>query len=239
MPHKLNTMMTLRRSEDRGHAEHGWLDARHSFSFSSYQDPKWMGYSALRVINEDRVVPGAGFAPHGHNDMEIITYVLSGSLKHKDSTGGEGVLRHGEVQVMSAGRGIRHSEVNASQSETLHLLQIWIEPDKTGVPAGYQQQPLDAAALKKGFVTVVAPHAEKAQFGMHQNARLSIAWPATGQKLTQALDPKRRAYLHVALGEVQANGTVLKAGDAAMLSGESTLAITTTADAELLLFDLP
>lgn len=232
-------MMTLRKSEDRGHADHGWLDARHSFSFSSYHDPKWMGYSALRVINEDRVAPGTGFSPHGHTDMEIITYVLSGSLKHKDSTGGEGVLRHGEVQVMSAGRGIRHSEVNASHSETLHLLQIWIAPDKTGVPPGYQQQPLDAAALKSGFVTVVAPHAEKTPFGIQQDARLSIAWPQNGQRLSRRLDPGRRYYLHVALGEIQANGTTLKAGDAAMLSAESMLSLTATAHSELLLFDLP
>ena len=232
-------MLSVRKSEDRGHADHGWLDARHSFSFSGYHDPEWMGYSSLRVINEDRVAPGAGFAPHGHNDMEIITYVLSGALKHRDSTGGEGVLRHGEVQVMSAGRGVRHSEINASQSEGLHLLQIWIEPDKTGVPPGYQQQALDVTALKKGFVTVVAPYNDKAQFQIHQDARLSIAWPTTGKKLQPALKPERRYYLHLPLGAITVNGTPLAAGDAAMLSKESTLTVEAQTESEILLFDLP
>lgn len=232
-------MITARLSEDRGHADHGWLDARHSFSFSGYHDPRWMGYSALRVINEDRVVPGTGFSPHGHRDMEIITYVLSGALEHKDSTGGEGVLRHGEVQVMSAGSGVRHSEKNPSNTEPLHLLQIWIEPNRTGDAPGYAQQPLDPVALRKGFALIAAPAGEAATFVIHQDARLLIAWPADGQSLTQPLDAKRRYYLHVAVGAVQLGEQVFRAGDAVLLQAESSLTLLAAADSELLLFDLP
>ncbi|HVT36749.1 MAG TPA: pirin family protein [Nevskiaceae bacterium] len=231
-------MISLRRSDERGHAEHGWLDARHTFSFSDYHDPRWMGYGDLRVINEDRVAPGAGFAPHGHRDMEIITYMLDGALAHHDSTGGAGVLRPGEVQVMSAGRGVRHSETNASQRETAHLLQIWIEPRETGVAPAYAQAKLDADALRAGFSTIVAPHGESAPFHIHQDARLSIAWPAAAQTLTRALDTQRRYYLHVARGNVLLGGFTLASGDAAMIEREHALELRAEQDSELLLFDL-
>lgn len=231
-------MITLRRSEDRGHAEHGWLDSYHTFSFSDYQDRRFMGFSDLRVINEDRIVPGTGFGTHGHRDMEIITYVLSGGVHHRDSTGGEGILRHGELQMMSAGRGVQHSEKNPSNSEPLHLLQIWIEPNEFGVTPSYNQQVLDADALRRGFTTVIAPKGEGAQFQIHQDARLQIAWAEAGQLLERPLEAQRRYYLHVATGAVQLGTQRLVAGDAAMIDDETSLALTASADSELLLFDL-
>ena len=231
-------MITLRRSEDRGHAEHGWLDSYHTFSFSDYQDRRFMGFSDLRVINEDRIVPGTGFGTHGHRDMEIITYVLSGGVHHKDSTGGEGILRRGELQMMSAGSGVQHSEKNPSNNEHLHLLQIWIQPNEFGVKPSYNQQALDADALRKGFTTVIAPKGDGAQFEIHQDARLSIAWASEGQALEKVLEPQRRYYLHVATGAVQFGTQRLVAGDAAMIDDESALALTATVDSELLLFDL-
>jgi redox-sensitive bicupin YhaK (pirin superfamily) len=198
-----------------------------------------MGYSNLRVINEDRVVPGAGFGAHGHRDMEIITYVLDGALRHRDSTGGGATLPHGELQVMSAGRGIQHSEVNASHSEPVHLLQIWIEPNQRGVAPGYQQQKLPVEQLRAGWTRVVAGADGDAPFRMHADAALDIAWPAAGQTLGQDLDVSRRYFLHVARGSVSVAGQELEAGDAAMLSGEARLELSTRADSELLLFDLP
>ena len=231
-------MITLRRSEDRGHAEHGWLDSYHTFSFSDYQDRRFMGFSDLRVITEDRIVPGTGFGTHGHRDMEIITYVLSGGVHHRDSTGGEGILRHGELQMMSAGRGVQHSEKNPSNSEHLHLLQIWIEPNELGVTPSYRQQALDSDALRRGFTTVIAPKGEAAQFEIHQDARLQIAWAKEGQLLERPLDAQRRYFLHVATGSAQLGTQRLVAGDAAMIDQETSLSLTATAESELLLFDL-
>ncbi len=231
-------MIRLRRSDERGHANHGWLDARHSFSFADFHDPAWMGYGALRVINEDRVAPGTGFAPHGHRDMEIITYILEGALAHEDSTGGKGVIRPGEVQVMSAGTGVRHSEKNASQSEPVHLLQIWIEPDRLGIKPGYAQKSLDAAALRAGFSRVFAPHGEAAPFHVQQDARLDIAWPSAGQALERTLDGARQYYLHVARGKISLGGQTLAAGDAAMIEQETALKLRADEASELLLFDL-
>ena len=231
-------MIRLRRSEERGHANHGWLDARHSFSFAGFHDPDWMGYSDLRVINEDRVAPGAGFAPHGHRDMEIITYILEGALAHEDSTGGKGVIRPGEVQVMSAGTGVRHSEKNASNSEPVHLLQIWIEPDRLGIKPGYDQQKLDVDALRAGFSCVFAPHGEDAPFHVQQDARLEIAWPAAEQVLERRLDATRQYYLHVARGKIALGEQTLVAGDAAMIEKETALKLRAEAASELLLFDL-
>lgn len=231
-------MISTRLAQERGHADHGWLNAYHSFSFSEYHDPQWMGYSHLRVINEDRVAPGTGFAPHGHKDMEIITYILDGAIAHQDSTGGAGVIRRGEVQVMSAGRGIRHSEKNPSHSEQTHLLQIWIEPDKLGVSPGYGQKKLDETRLRKGFSKIFAPHGEAATFNVHQDARLFIAWPAAGQTLEHPLDAGRRYYLHIARGVVRLGERTLKDGDAAMLEKETLLRLSAQSDAEVLLFDL-
>lgn len=232
-------MITTRLAGQRGHAERGWLDSWHSFSFSDYHDPHWMGFGPLRVINEDRIVPGAGFPPHSHSDMEIISYVLEGGLRHRDSTGGGSVIRPGEVQLMSAGRGISHSEMNDSNSAGAHFLQIWIVPNQRGVAPGYQQKALDAQALRAGFATVVAPEGEGAPFRIWQDARLHIAWPAAGQALRQGLQPGRRWYLHVAKGAVRSGRLELAAGDALMLENESNLELTADSAAELLLFDLP
>jgi redox-sensitive bicupin YhaK (pirin superfamily) len=232
-------MITTRLAGQRGHGERGWLDSWHSFSFGEYHDPRWMGYGQLRVINEDRVVPGAGFPPHSHQDMEIISYVLEGSLRHRDSTGGGSVIRRGEVQLMSAGRGISHSEMNDSPAAPVHFLQIWIVPARRGIAPGYQQQALDPAALRAGFTTAVAPEGEAAPLHIHQDARLLVAWPEAGQALQQPLAAGRRYYLHVARGSVQADRLPLGAGDAAMLENESILELIAGEAAELLLFDLP
>jgi redox-sensitive bicupin YhaK (pirin superfamily) len=231
-------MIQIRPAGERGHVQHGWLDSRHTFSFGDYYDPSWMGFGPLRVINEDWVAPGAGFAPHSHQDMEIISYVLEGGLRHRDSTGGGSVLRHGEVQLMTAGRGITHSEMNASPGEGVHFLQIWIQPDTKAAAPGYQQQALDAAALREGFAKIVAPAAERAPFRILQDARLLVAWPDQGRTLAQTLDPARRYYLHLARGRLRAATRELHAGDALMLTRESALKLETQAPSEVLLFDL-
>lgn len=231
-------MHELRRAEDRGHADHGWLEAWHSFSFSEYYDPQRLGYGSLRVINEDRVVPTAGFPPHSHRDMEIITYVLEGTIRHRDSTGGGADLKPGELQVMHAGRGISHSEINPSTSERTHLLQIWIQPDRRGVDPGYQQQALDAAALRRGFVTVVGPEGSDAPFRIHQDASLDIAWLAPGQQADRALRVDRQYYLQLARGALRAQGLRLKAGDALTLRDEALLEVVAEEASEVLLFEL-
>lgn len=232
-------MIHLRPSASRGQAEHGWLESQHSFSFGSYYNPRELGFGALRVINEDRVVPGAGFAPHSHQDMEIISYVLDGGLRHRDSTGGGSVLRPGELQLMSAGHGITHSEMNASASEPVHFLQIWIEPAERGGTPGYQQQALDATALADGFTMVAGPAGEPVPFTLRQDARLYIAWPTAGQTLHQPLDGARRYYLHQARGSARANGQTLAAGDALTLQSETQLDYQADSDGEALLFELP
>lgn len=232
-------MITTRLADQRGHAERGWLDSWHTFSFGDFHEPRWMGYGDLRVINEDRVVPGAGFPPHSHSDMEIITYVLEGGLRHRDSTGGGSVLRPGEVQLMRAGRGISHSEMNDSNSDPVHFLQIWIVPDRRGAAPGYQQKALDPEALRAGFSKVIAPEGEAAPFRINQEARLFIAWPLAGQALRQPLAAGRRHYLHVARGAIRSGRLELRAGDAAMLGNESILELTAETPAELLLFELP
>ncbi|MDB5972137.1 MAG: hypothetical protein JWQ90_4587 [Hydrocarboniphaga sp.] len=232
-------MITLQAGSERGHAQHGWLDSHHTFSFGEFYDAGKMGYGALRVINEDRVVAGAGFPPHSHRDMEIISYVIEGGLRHRDSTGGTSVILPGELQLMTAGSGIQHSEMNASPGEAVHFLQIWIVPSERGAAPGYQQKALDADALRRGFTMVVAPKSENAPFSVLQDARLLIAWPGEGQALTQTLDPQRRYYLHLAAGEVSVGGRRLKAGDALTFSGESTLSLIAGEDAQVLLFDLP
>ncbi|MDP3294380.1 MAG: pirin family protein [Nevskia sp.] len=231
-------MITLRPADSRGHAEHGWLDSHHTFSFGSWHDGQHMGIGPLRVINDDRVVGGAGFPPHSHSDMEIITYVLEGGLRHKDSTGGNTVLKPGEMQVMTAGRGIAHSEMNASPTEPVHFLQIWVVPDTRGTTPGYQQQALDIEALRRGFTRVAAPEAESAPFRLLQDLRLAIAWPVAGQRIDIPLPAGRQHYLHVARGAVQLGEQALLNGDAALFSGEAALWLTATEDSELLLFDL-
>ena len=232
-------MITTRLADQRGHAERGWLDSWHTFSFGDFHEPRWMGYGELRVVNEDRVVPGAGFPAHSHSDMEIISYVLEGGLRHRDSTGGGSVIRRGEVQLMSAGRGISHSEMNDSNSEPVHFLQIWVVPNQRGVAPGYQQKTLDQAALRAGFSKVIAPEGEAAPLRIYQDVRLYIAWPAAGQALRQPLAEGRRHYLHLARGAIQLGRVALRAGDAAMLENESILELTAESEAELLLFELP
>lgn len=231
-------MITIRPADSRGHAEHGWLDSRHTFSFGDYHDPRHMGFHALRAINEDRVTPGGGFAPHSHSAMEILSYVLEGGLRHRDSTGGSSVLRPGELQLMSAGRGISHSEMNDSQSAPVHFLQIWLTPERRDTAPNYQQHTLDPAALRAGFVCVAAPASETAPFKILADARLFIAWPSADQTLTQALAPTRHYYLQLARGSVTLGENLMTAGDAAMIEAESALHLTASSDAELLLFDL-
>ena len=231
-------MIQLRKAQDRGHANHGWLDSWHTFSFADYHDPKHMGFSVLRVINEDRVSPGEGFPTHPHRDMEIITYVLEGALEHQDSLGTGSVIRPGEVQRMSAGTGIRHSEFNHSKSEPVHFLQIWILPDRQGVKPGYEQKRIEPAELNGQLRLVAAPDGRDGSVAIHQDASIYVA-QLNGDEVTHALAPGRRAWLQVARGTVQLNGTTLHAGDGAGIENETRLTLAANGTAEALLFDLP
>lgn len=231
-------MNKIRKSEDRGHANIGWLDSYHSFSFADYYDPDHMGFGALRVINEDWIDPGTGFGTHGHKDMEIITYVLEGELGHKDSIGNGSVIRPGNVQRMSAGKGIRHSEFNHAQDRKTHLLQIWIEPNVRDVEPGYEEKHFDAAQ-KRGILRLVAsPDGTDDSVTIHQDARVYAGLFDGDERASLPLAPGRRAYLHVARGEVVANGVALQPGDALQITGESSVEVTDGRDAEVLLFDL-
>lgn len=231
-------MITIRKSSDRGHADHGWLHSDHTFSFADYYDPQEMGWGPLRVINEDRVKPGKGFGTHGHRDMEIISYVLSGQLQHRDSMGNGTVIRPGDVQRMSAGTGVMHSEFNHAPNATTHFLQIWIEPKFTGIKPGYEQKAF-AEAEKRGQLRLVASRTG-AEGSVSMNADASIyAGLFDGDEQAElALDPARKAYVHLVRGELSVNGQVLQAGDAARLEGESLLRLSGGRDAEVLVFDL-
>jgi len=232
--------MQIRRANERGLGEHGWLTSRHSFSFADYYDPKHMGVRALRVLNEDVVAPGRGFGTHPHRDMEIITYVLEGSLRHQDSMGNGSVIRPGDVQRMSAGTGVRHSEFNASDSEPVHFLQIWIIPDRAGHEPGYEQKAFDLAASPGRLVLVASPDGVDGSVSVHQNTRIFAGKFAPGVSFTQTFAPDRHAYVHVARGSVEIQGTKLEAGDAASFSPARELDLATRDDAaEVLLFDLP
>jgi redox-sensitive bicupin YhaK (pirin superfamily) len=231
-------MITVRLGDKRGRSKFDWLDSRHTFSFDDYYDPQHMGFGHLRVINEDRVASGAGFGTHSHRDMEIITYVLEGALAHKDSTGTSSVIRVGDVQRMSAGTGISHSEYNASQTEPVHFLQIWIIPDETGLKPGYEQRSFD---LKKGsgsWILVAARDARDSAIKIHQDAELSLAVLPRENELTYSLNPGRRAWLQVARGKAIVHGAALQAGDGAAISEESLLEVRALESAEILLFDL-
>ena len=230
-------MITIRKSNERGHAEHGWLDTYHSFSFADYYDPQWMGFGSLRVINDDLVMPGMGFGTHPHKDMEIITYMLSGSLEHKDSMGNGRVIRPGEVQYMSAGSGVRHSEFNPSKTEAAHLLQIWIMPDAKGVKPRYAEKSLRDAPTGK-FNLVTSKTGRDGSIPIHQDADLWLAKLDAGQQVTQPLAGNRHAWLHVAEGEVVLNGKTLSGGDAAAISRETELQLKATKPSQVLLFDL-
>ena len=231
-------MLTLRKSDDRGYADHGWLKSFHSFSFADYYDPKHMGWGNLRVINEDRIQPGTGFGTHGHRDMEIISYVLSGELAHKDSMGNGRAIPPGDVQRMSAGRGVMHSEFNHAPNDITHFFQIWIQPNVQGIEPGYEQKTF-AASEKRGTLRLVAsPDAAQGSVKIHADARLYAGLFDGSEAHTLALDPARKAYVHLARGELQVNGTPLAAGDAALIEGEAALALSAGRDAEVLVFDL-
>ena len=231
-------MITLRRAGERGHFDHGWLDTYHTFSFAGYYDPAQMGFRALRVINQDRVQPKAGFPTHPHRDMEIVTYVLEGALEHKDSMGNGGVIRPGEVQRMSAGTGLTHSEYNHSGSESVHFLQIWIQPDESGFAPSYAQKAFSEDE-RRGRLRLVASRAgREGSVSYHTDTDLYATLLAPGQTVTHPLRPGRHAWLHVARGAVQLNGLELTAGDGAAVSGEPVLTLAAADHAELLLFDL-
>jgi redox-sensitive bicupin YhaK (pirin superfamily) len=229
--------MTIRKATDRGHAEHGWLDTYHTFSFADYYDPQWMGYRSLRVINDDLVMPGMGFGTHPHRDMEIITYILSGSLQHKDSMGNGRVIRSGEVQYMAAGTGVQHSEFNPSKDEAVHLLQIWIQPDAKGVKPRYAEKSFKNATA--GTLNLVTSKTGRdGSIAIHQDADLWLAKLDAGNSVKHKLAPGRHAWMHVAEGEVSLNGRKLSGGDAAAVSEESTLELSGIKPAQVLLFDL-
>lgn len=232
-------MLTLRPAADRGHFDHGWLDTYHSFSFAEYRDPDHMGFSCLRVINEDRIAPGAGFPSHPHRDMEILTWVLSGALQHRDSLGSGSVIRPGLVQRMSAGTGVVHSEFNASSTEPLHLLQIWILPYERGLAPGYEEMPVPPPDPTSGLALVASPDGARGSVTIHQDARLYVARLAAGGIARHALAPRRRAWAQVARGDAVVNGEALQAGDGAALEAESAVQLASAAGAEILLFDLP
>ncbi|HTY87363.1 MAG TPA: pirin family protein [Candidatus Acidoferrum sp.] len=230
-------MMTLRKANERGHADHGWLDTWHTFSFAGYYDPNHMGFRSLRVINDDIIAGGGGFGTHPHRDMEIITYVLSGALEHKDSMGNGRIIRPGEVQYMAAGTGVAHSEFNPSPTEPVHLLQIWIQPDRSGVKPRYAEKSL--ARAKAGQWNLVASKAGRdGSIAINQDADLLLARLNAGDSLDHALATGRHAWVHVAEGEVKLNGQVLNAGDAAAVSEQAKLILTAGKAAQVLLFDL-
>ena len=232
-------MMTVRRSAERGHASHGWLDSHHTFSFADYHDPRYMGFGPLRVINDDRVAPGQGFGTHAHRDMEIVSYVLEGQLAHRDSLGNGSVLRYGDVQRMTAGTGVRHSEYNASASEPVHFLQIWVLPAAGALPPGYEERHFDTASKRGQLRLIASPDGRDGSVRIHQDASIHAAILDGDDDLRYAVAPGRGAYVQLARGRVTVNGEVLEAGDAAQLTSGDTVTLAQGADAELLLFDLP
>jgi redox-sensitive bicupin YhaK (pirin superfamily) len=230
-------MMKIRKANERGHAEHGWLDTYHTFSFANYYDPEWMGFRSLRVINDDLVMPGMGFGTHPHRDMEIITYILSGALQHKDSMGNGRIIRPGEVQYMSAGTGVQHSEFNPSKDEAVHLLQIWIQPDRKGVTPRYAEKSLVDAPPGKLYL-VTSKTGRDGTIAIHQDADLWLGKLGANDKVTHKLASGRNVWLHVAEGEVSLNGKKLEGGDAAAFSEETTLDLSAAKPSQVLLFDL-
>jgi hypothetical protein len=231
-------MIKLRRSTDRGHTKLGWLDSRHTFSFGDYHDPQHMGFSHLRVINEDRVVPGAGFGTHSHRDMEIITYVLEGALAHKDSTGTSSVIQPGEVQRMSAGTGISHSEYNSSQTDPVHFLQIWIIPERSALPPGYEQRALRFGDTRGGLTLIASKDGRDDSVTVHQDVDVWAGRFAQGAQATFRVKPRRHGFVQAARGAVTLNGIALNAGDGAAIDQEEILEFKAVDDAEILLFDL-
>ena len=231
-------MIALRRAAERGHTQWGWLDSRHTWSFGEYFDPKHMGFRSLRVINDDRVAAGQGFGTHGHRDMEILSYVLEGGLQHKDSTGGGGVIRPGEIQFMRAGTGVTHSEYNASKTEPVHFLQIWVVPDQTGLAPAYGQKAFDEAAARSDFVLLASKDGREGTIQVHQDLDLLVTRLGQGERRERALAPGRSAWVHLARGQAALGGVELSEGDGAAISGEERVVLEGRGDAEVLLFDL-
>jgi quercetin 2,3-dioxygenase len=232
-------MQQIRRSDERGYADHGWLKSFHTFSFADYFDPKHVDFGPLRVINEDRVQPGAGFGTHAHRDMEILTYVLSGSLAHKDSMGNGSTIRPGDVQRMSAGRGVQHSEFNGSNSEPVHFLQIWIMPNERGIEPGYEERHFSVQERRGRLRLIASPERADGSVQIHQDARVYAGLFDGDETATLAIAPGRRVYLHVARGQITADGTALSGGDALKLTDSKTLQLRDGREAEVLVFDLP
>ena len=231
-------MITFRDRSTRGQSRTGWLDSKHSFSFGDYYDPEHIGFRALRVINEDRIIPGAGFPRHGHRDMDILSYVLDGALQHKDSIGNGTVIRPGEIQRMSAGTGVEHSEFNASQSEPAHFLQIWIIPEKRGIKPSYEQKSVPLEERRGKLRLVAAPDAPEGAVTLHEDARVYVANLAAGERVSHDIAPGRGVWVQVARGIIGLNGTELREGDGAALEDEARAEIEADTDAEILLFDL-
>jgi quercetin 2,3-dioxygenase len=231
-------MIQLRRSADRGYADHGWLKSFHSFSFAGYHDPKFMSFGSLRVINEDRIAPGTGFGTHGHRDMEIISYVLSGSIAHKDSMGNGAAIVPGEVQRMSAGSGVQHSEFNQTQTDTTHFLQIWIQPNQFGIAPSYEQKMFDANEKRGKLRLVASPDAANGSVKIHADAKLFAGLFDGAEHLDYSIEKNRLAYVHVARGDLTVNDTQLSAGDALMMRAEDVVSLSAGTNAEVLLFDL-
>lgn len=231
-------MISVRKSDERGVGRHGWLTTQHTFSFANYYDPRYMGFRGLRVINEDTVAAGRGFGAHQHENMEIISIVMEGALAHRDSTGGDGVLRRGEVQRMSAGTGVVHSEFNGSEREPVHFFQIWILPERDGIEPGYEQKLFPEEERRGKLRLLVAPGGTGGALNIHQDARLYSAILEDGQRVEHELAPGRGAWLQVARGSVELNGTTLAQGDGAAIEEETALAITSKGESEVLLFDL-
>ena len=233
----MKTTTTIRRANERGHASHGWLDTYHTFSFANYYDPEHMGYRSLRVINDDIVMPGEGFGTHPHRDMEIITYVLSGQLEHKDSMGNGRIIKPGEVQYMAAGTGVQHSEFNPSNDEAVHLLQIWIQPDRKGAKPNYAEKSM--SKLPQGqFNLITSKTGRDGSIAINQDADLWLAKLGTGNRVTHTLAANRHAWLHIAEGEVTVNGEKLSGGDAIAFDEAGTVELNATKPSQVLLFDL-
>lgn len=237
-PQENHTMMTIRKAEARGGANHGWLDTKHTFSFADYYDPRHMGFRQLRVINEDRVTPGMGFPTHPHRDMEIVSYVLEGGLSHQDSMGNGSVIQPGDVQRMSAGTGVLHSEFNASQVDPVHFLQIWLVPGARGISPGYEQKTFTAAEKRGRLRLVASPDGADGSVVIHTDARLYASLLEAGEAAELKLPAGRHAWVHVARGELKLNGQPMSAGDGAALSDEPRVALEGVSGAEVLVFDL-
>ena len=231
-------MITLRKSKDRGYFDHGWLKTYHTFSFADYYDPNHTHFKTLRVINEDTVEPGQGFGTHSHNDMEIVTYILKGALEHKDSMGNTSVIRPGEVQRMSAGTGVTHSEFNSSKKESVHLLQIWIFPDQKGLKPGYEQKMFDAEGKRNHLRLIVSPNGAQGSVNIHQNAEIYDCQLEKGKSVSYDIKPERGAWIQVIQGEVKLGKETLKSGDGASIESEKSILLTASQDSEFLLFDV-